>query len=212
MIFSLIKELEPNSLRWIGTHYSGLSPQKLPVAAKSVEDLTLSTGFDAYKLTYFRPSDGIIIYDGETTAYAYVSPYYRGYRTFLKKLVGSLPANYDVDHALAANLAKKLSCRYILLCAVPKGVNRRHGHYEKIEPHLERNKFSGVWYADNRIYNKILSRNPKARQNEKELEAGYSEKSKPSYGLALNQAGLWGSAFGLHLIDYLSLKRCLKKL
>lgn len=93
----LKKELEVGSLRWIGKHYSGLSPQELPIASMGTLELEDSTGGKCYSFGRFNPTNAIIL-KINGLYYAYVNPKYSGYRGFFKSLIKRIPNGFDVDH------------------------------------------------------------------------------------------------------------------
>ncbi|WPD22506.1 MAG: hypothetical protein SD837_20255 [Candidatus Electrothrix scaldis] len=200
--------LPEGSLRWIGQNYKGLSPQKLPVGSKNIESLVNNIdGYNAYRFGRFRTNNAIVLHDDSKSYYLYVRPQYTGYRNFFRKVSGQIDMKLDVDHVLSRNLANKLGYNYVLLSVISSGVNRRHGVYEK-------DYYSGqvpdLCYSDERIYHKILSRNPLARLKKEEIANGFSATSSPKHGLTLKQNGIWSSAFLLHEIDKNNIKSELK--
>ncbi|WP_321494165.1 hypothetical protein [uncultured Desulfobacter sp.] len=206
---NLTKLLKEGELRWIGKNYPGLYPKNLPIASKGLNDFSEVTGFRVYKFGRFKTENAIILHGGRKYFYAYVNPTYKGYRGFFKKLIHTTQQEFDVDHVLSRNLAKKLEYKYVLLSIIPCKVNRKHGNFEKKILNIPS---PNICFADERIYNKVLSRNPLARLDDSDFKKGFNPNQKPKYGLTLKQAGLWSSAFGLHLINAETTKHRLKPL
>ena len=206
---SLTKVNPENSLRWIGEKYIGLIPQELPIASRSYEALSKETDFSVYRFGKYNVKNAIVLNNETNVFYLFVNPYYKRYRNFFLKVVNQIKSELDVDHVLSRNLAKKLGYNYVLLSAIPQKVNRKHGVYEVNIKHFSQ---SDVCYADERIFNKILGRNPLARLKKEDIKEGYSSSAKPKYGLTLKQKGQWNSAFHLHQIQNTELKSKLKKI
>ncbi len=202
MVLNLEKVLEEGSLRWIGERYDGLNPHDLVIAGMSITSIAESIGFKTYKIGRFKIEYAFAAIGDEQIIYIYVNPHFKNYRAVFRKIVGQIPDGYDIDHVLAKNLAKYFNYKYVLLCMVPSSINRRHGGYERKKiPKEELPNVPEICFLDNRIFDKVLFRNPKARQTLDFLLKRYDPESLPDYGLTLKQKGIWNTSFGFHLID-----------
>lgn len=195
-MLNLNKILDKGSLRWIGENFDSFLPPKTIIAGNSIKDISIESGFKAFQLGRCNPKNVFLIYDENDIFYIYVSPRYRNYRNIFKSVISAIPNGYHVDHVLSKSLAIYFNYQYVLLCMIPDRVNVKHGHYEKRRFNFP-NGFTvpKTCLSDDRIYDKILSRNPHARKAKKLIDI-YSPLAIPGHGLTLKQRGIWNSAFG----------------
>ncbi|UOQ50701.1 hypothetical protein [Hymenobacter cellulosivorans] len=205
-MLDLEKKFEIGSLRWVGQTYNSFFPDKTVIAGKSLESISEAIGMPCYKLGRISQNNVFVAHDSLDIFYVYVNPSYSAYRRAFAKVVGSVAAGYHVDHVLSKNLAIHFGYNYVLLCMIPGRVNKRHGYYEKIKINLIED-VPDVCYPDDRIYHKILSRNPTARNKREDLLNGYAPENIIKYGLTLKQKGLWNVAFGFDVADMFSIVR-----
>jgi hypothetical protein len=201
-MINLEKKIEKGSFRYLGQEHDGLTPQKLVIAGNNIIDIAKANNLTSYKIGRYNTKNVFMLFDRESIFYVYVNPNYRNYRNAFKKIINLIPKDFHVDHILSRNLAKHFKFNYVLLCVIPKKVNMKHGSIEKIKGSLYSIiDFPQVCYSDDRIFDKILSRNPLARKQFIEIRDGYNSKSKPNYGLTLKQKGIWNRAFGFDRLD-----------
>ena len=192
----LTKEIHPDSLRGIGLRPSGLQPHQIVVGGVSISAIRAATNGIAYRIGRIDPRNAFTV-DVNGCHFLYVRPSYTGYRKLARRRFREIPPIRDVDHVLARTLAVKMNINYVLVALVLRAANRSHGCYEKIGvKNTEVIYLSKVIYADNRIYHKVLSRPPAARQSIAELKAGFDRSMTVKYGLTLKQKGQWNLAFG----------------
>lgn len=194
------KVIEKGSLRWIGQNFESLSPDRTVIAGKSLESISKAINLPCYRFQRFNIKNIFVAHDSEKLLYVFVNPHYSNYRKAFIKLIGRIPGNYHIDHVLSRSLAVHFGYDYVLLCIIPGKVNSKHGRYERIKVTWDK-EVPEVCYSDDRVFNKILSRNPAARQKKDVLLSGYNPSVVPTYGLTLNQKGIWNAAFGFDLVD-----------
>jgi len=198
----LEKKTEKGSLRFLGKEYDGLRPQKLVIAGNTIKNIAEGNNLTSYKIGKYSTKNVFMLFNGENIFYVYVNPKYRNYRNVFKKIINKIHKGFHVDHILSRNLAKHFRFNYVLLCIIPEKVNMKHGSVEKIKISLDLIvDFPQICYSDDRIFDKILSRNPLARRQFVEIRKGYNPNSKPNYGLTLKQKGIWNRAFGFDTFD-----------
>jgi hypothetical protein len=197
---SLIKNITKDSLRGIGRDYPGLSPQQTIIAGNSHKEISKTTNLKSFKIGRVSLSNAFALFDENKVFYIYVSPKYKGYRSLFKKIITEIPKKHHVDHLLSRNLASHFDYKYVLLCVIPDKVNIKHGRFEKIKFNFNGSPPSVV-YFDERIYEKLLARNPTARLLREQLLGGYNPTSTPKHGLTLKQKGVWNSNFGFHIAN-----------
>lgn|GEM_PF-2118915 len=194
---NLVKILPPGELRWIASEFDSLSPQATVIAGNTIRDISTATTFKCFKIGNINPANAFVAYDQHKIFYVFVDVNYRNYKYPIVKLLGTVPSGYHIDHILARNLAKHFGYKYVALCMVPEKVNLRHGWIEKIKVSLvNESPIPSICFADERVFQKILSRNPEARMKKEDLILGFSPIKSPTYGLTLKQKGLWNTAFG----------------
>ena len=198
-MIDLKKVIEPGSLRWLGQTYKGLPPHKTVIAGKEISNIALAIGLPCYRFKRFNVKNIFVIHDSKKIAYVFVNPKYKYYRKAFKEVIGNIPHKFDVDHVLSKSLANHLGYNYVLLGIVPFKVNIRHGRFEKIKINID--DVPKICYPDDRIFDKILSRNPTARRSKDELLKGYTPQAILKSGLTLKQAGIWNSTFAFDSID-----------
>jgi hypothetical protein len=203
-MINLVKIIEKGSLRWIGQNYEGLFPDKTVIAGKSIQSISEAINLPCYRFKKINQNNLFIAHDSSMIFYVYVNPKYTSYRKAFAEVIGGIPNGYHVDHILSRNLAKYFQYNYVLLCVIPGLVNSRHGYYEKIKVQFS-DSVPDICYSDDRIYDKILARNPTARRPKENIISGYKPKSIVNYGLTLKQKGIWNSAFGFDMVDMKSL-------
>jgi hypothetical protein len=205
----LIKVNEVGSLRWIGENFNSLPPNQTIIGGNSIEEISRGMKISAYKLGKFNQNNAFLLFTTRLI-YIYVNPKYKGYRDFVKEII-KVPSKYDVDHFLSKKIAISNNVKYVMIGVVPEKINRKHGNYEKASFDSAGDTNSEkIFYCNRRIYNKILSRNSKARIDEIDLKKGYDLKSKPEYGLSLKQKGRWNYSLGLNLIDFDNVSKRIK--
>ena len=194
---NLQKDIEVGSLRFLGNKLSSLSPQKTVIAGKSIRGICMALDYKCFQYRNHRLKN-IFIASGNTgILYIYVNPKYRNYRKIFGEFF-NVPIGFHVDHVLGRRIAEHYKYNYVALCMIPGNVNIKHGGFEKLSYQKGRiHTLIDVCYCDNRIYNKILSRNPRARCSETDLSDGFHHTNLVSYGLTLKQKGLWNMAFGI---------------
>lgn len=192
----LTKQIHPDSLRGIGLRPSGLQPHKVVVGGLSISAIRAATNGVAYRIGKIDPKNAFTV-DVDGCHFLYVRPSYTGYRKLARLRFREIPPMRDVDHVLARTLATRMNINYVLVALVLSAANRSHGCYEKIGIKKSDTVYlSKVIYADNRIYHKVLSRPPAARQSIAELKAGFDRSMTVNYGLTLKQRGQWNLALG----------------
>ncbi len=212
MKLNLEKIYIKGTYRYIGKYCKGLYPFELPIAIKSFRNFEKIKDFDIYKYKNYSEKNVLVLFNQKRTIYVYVNPNYTAYRKILSDILGKIEKNFDVDHVLGKNIAKKLNLSYVLLSVIPKTVNRSHGTFEKEFLDKEINNLNLI-YANDRIYHKILFRKASSYRvidffsNEKEKLKLNILNSKPSYGLTLKQLGIWHSAFGLDILKELKINK-----
>ncbi|MTH14150.1 hypothetical protein [Flavobacterium sp. LC2016-01] len=193
------KIITEDSLRGIGQNFNGKSPQETVIAGKDICEIESAMNLAAYKIGRINIDNAFLLSDKKDIFYLYVNIKYQNYRKLFLKFINEIPKHYHVDHILARTLAKHYLYKYLLICMLPGIVNKKHGRIEKIKMSLEiSSNLPSVCFMDDRIYNKILSRNPTTRQKIEEIKSGFSPKSSPKYGLTLKQKGIWNSSFGFY--------------
>ena len=206
-MLDLTKKIEKGTYRWLGENYDSLFPNKTVIAGNSIIAILSALNYSGFKFGRYDTKNVVIAHNDKDIFYLFVNPHYKLYRKVFKKLIGDIPTGFHVDHILSKNLAKHFGYNYVLLCLIPNIVNIRHGAFEK-----ERLEYTvtppEVCYSDDRIYHKVLSRNPTARQKREEITP-YQPQKNNSYGLTLKQRGVWNSAFGFDKIDKPSLMKVL---
>ncbi|TGU71418.1 hypothetical protein E4633_13900 [Geomonas terrae] len=196
-VVDLTKHIHPDSLRGIGQRASGLQPHEIIVGGLSISSIQTATKGVAYKIGKYQIKD-VFTLDIAGCYFLYVRPLYPYYRKVAKLRFGGIPPMRDVDHVLARTLAGKMNINYVLVALVNSSANRSHGCYEKRGIKQSNTVFSSkVIHADERIYHKILSRPPAARQTTNELRGGFDRSLIVNYGLTLKQKGIWNIALGL---------------
>ena len=196
MEVSLEKVLEVGSLRWLGEDYDSLCPQKTVIAGKSIRSICMAMGYRCNQYGNHRTKNLFIASGGNEMFYMYVNPRYRNYRKVFEEIF-NIPIGFHVDHVFGRRIAEYYKYKYVVLCMIQGNVNIKHGGFEKLS--YQKGSIYNpidVCYCDNRIYNKILSRNPRARCLETDLLNGFNPENIVSYGLTLKQKGLWNMAFG----------------
>lgn len=210
---NLEKIIEPGSLRWLGQNYNSLSPQQTVIAGKSIKAIADALGYTCYQIGRINIKNAFVAYNSKDIFYIYVSPTYTNYRNIFKRIINGIDDRHHIDHVLAKNLAVHLQYRYVMICMVQDKVNIKHGRFEKIKQRLDTaSEVPDVCYADDRIFDKIMSRNPMARRTLEDIITGYKYDSSPTSGLTLKQAGIWNSAFGFDKIDKTSVVTKLKEI
>lgn len=199
-MLNLEKVLEKDSLRWMGENYDSLFPNRTVIAGKDISSISNAINLPCYKFSGFNIQNIFVAHDSQKIFYVFVNPRYKNYRKAFHNLIGQIPDNFHVDHVLSRNLAMHFGYNYVLLCMIPGIVNSSHGRFEKIKAIWDI-AIPEVCYSDDRVFHKILSRNPNARQTREELLSGYHPAAVPTYGLTLKQRGIWNSAFGFGLIN-----------
>ena len=201
-MINLEKKIEKGSYRWLGKEYKGIIPQKLVIAGNNIKDIAEANNFTSYRIGRYNTKNVFMVFNGENIFYVYVNPKYRNYRNAFQRIVNEIPNDFHVDHILSRNLAKHFKFSYVLLCMIPKEVNMKHGYIEKKKIPLDLiENLPQICYSDDRIFDKILSRNPLSRKQFDEIRNGYNPKLTPNYGLTLKQKGIWNRAFGFDTID-----------
>lgn len=206
-MLNLNKVIEVGSLRYIGHHYNALLPSETVIAGKTIQSISKTIRLPCYRYGRYQIKNVFIAHDSKKIAYVFVNPSYRNYRKVFLEVVNNIPNEFHVDHILSKSIAKLFGYKYVLLCMIPKKVNVKHGYFEKVKNVLEEES-PEICYSDNRVFDKVLSRNPTSRREKKELLKGYMPTSVPTYGLTLKQKGFWNYAFGFNNID---MKRLIKK-
>ncbi len=200
MELNLEKVLEKGSLRWIGNEFNSPPPQKTIIAGNSIDSICNALAFNPYRFRRYSPYN-VFVANSENIFYVFVKPQYSLYRKVFDAIIGGIPKGYHVDHVLAKNLAIHFKYNYVALSIIPDRVNIKHGLWEKQKRDIPLGFLAPeVCYSDDRIFNKILSRNPLARMKKESIEM-YIPDVEPTYGLTLKQKGLWNAAFGLERID-----------
>lgn len=195
-MFNLTKHIELDSLRGIGLRASGLPPHHLVVAGLSIQSIKAATGGIAFKIKRINLKNAFCLCV-DNCHFLYVRPSYSGYRRLAKLRFREIQNMRDVDHVLARTLAAQMSINYVLVALVSKSANRAHGNYEKIGvKKCEKLHLDKVIYADARIFHKVLSRPPTARQSRAELRTGFDRNIRVDFGLTLKQQGQWNIALG----------------
>ncbi|QHL87938.1 hypothetical protein GU926_11045 [Nibribacter ruber] len=201
------KVLEVGSPRWIGRNFPSLAPNQTVIAGKSMESISKAINMPCFKFGRLSIKNVFVAHDSNKLCYVYVNPNYRNYRKAFQKIIGEIQTGVHVDHVLSRSLARHFGYPYVLLCIIPGKVNSRHGYFESIKANLVGDS-PEVCYSDDRVYDKILARNPTARRKKDVLLSGYTPEAKPENGLALNQQGLWSAALGL---DKLNMETLIEK-
>lgn len=192
----LTKNIHPDSLRGIGLRPSGLRPHEIVVGGLSISAIRAATNGVAYKIGRIDVRNAFIL-DVCGCHFLYVRPSYSRYRKLARSRFSIISPMRDVDHVLARTLAGKMNMNYVLIALVQKSANRSHGSYEKIGiKKSDAVYLSKVIYADNRIFHKVLSRPPAARQSIAELKIGFDRSVTVNCGLTLKQKGEWNIALG----------------
>lgn len=195
------KIIEPGSLRWLGQNYNGLYPHETVVAGIGIKDISEAINLPCYKFKNLNIENIFIAHDSKGIFYIYVNPRYKNYRNSYREIVGDVPYKFHVDHVLSKSLAVYWGYNYVLLCVIPGKVNSKHGYIESKKAAFISMKIPKVCYADERVFHKILSRNPTARQDYDKIKGGYIPTALTNYGLSLKQKGIWNSAFAFDTID-----------
>lgn len=212
-MFNLNKVNKEGSLRWLAENYDSLPPSKTVIAGITANDIVSAIEFSYYKIKGIKLQNAFVAYNNDKIFYVYVNPSYKNYRRLFLSIVSTIPKGFHVDHILSRNLARHAGYNYVLLCMIPKRVNLKHSSFEKKRVHREASLLiPTVCYADNRIFDKILSRNPTARRSKETVTKGYVLESIPEFGLALNQKGIWNTAFGFHQINEENLLKRISKI
>jgi hypothetical protein len=127
----------------------------------------------------------------------FVRPAYSRYRLVASLRFGGIPAKHDIDHVHARKLAERYGYHYVLVALLPDHINRLHGLYEQIRQKLEaRENVPDVCFADVRMFDKILRRDPKVRRGLNSSRYVHSPHDKTDFGLTLKQRGLWNLTLG----------------
>lgn len=194
---NLTKIIDPNSLRGIGQRPREIEPHQLPIAGLSIEAILTSMNAKGYSIGRVSSRNAFAAKIG-FCIYIYVNPNYAGYRRIAMMRFQNIPDNHDIDHILAKHIATQINYKYVLIALIPQTVNRAHGVHERygVQPN-KKISLSKVIFPDERIFHKILARNPTNRQNKEELKKGFDRGFELTFGLTLKQSGLWNIAFGL---------------
>ncbi|HKE55158.1 MAG TPA: hypothetical protein VKB46_00595 [Pyrinomonadaceae bacterium] len=193
----LKKDIKPDSLRGKGLLPSGIAPGNLPIAGRSRESILAAMRCEAFAIGRISPENAFVVRHSESVYYLFLRPEYKGYRRVAALRFGGIPPEHDIDHVHARNLAAHYGYRYVLVVLLPESINRLHGIYEQ---HLKdikpTDKIPDVCFADVRIFDKLLGRDPKVRRLLGSKEYAYDTKDRVDLTLALNQSGRWNIAFG----------------
>ena len=196
-MISLKKHIEPGSLRDIGSRPSGLAPSDLPIAGRSREAILAAMRREGFVIGRISADNAFVVHYEESVYYLFVRPEYTRYRTVASQRFGGIPPKHDIDHVHARKLADQYGYRYVLVALLPIKINRLHGVYEQIRQQLESiEDVPEVCFADIRIFDKMLRRDPKIRRALSGLHYAHSPRGSIDLGLTLKQRGLWNLTFG----------------
>jgi hypothetical protein len=196
----LPKQIAPDSLRGIGSLPSGLAPPAVPIAGKTREAIISAVGGRGFRIGRIWPTNAFVVRNEEDCSlYLFVRPQYSRYRWVATMRFGPIAADHDIDHVYARSFAARYGYAYVLVVLLPLRANRRHGIYEqqsRLMPLDGRGSAPDVCYLDERIFDKVLRRNPIVRRRLASGDYLHNPEDRIHYGLTLKQQGLWNLAFG----------------
>lgn len=188
------KRILPGTYRYLGQLVpDDCRPENIPVAARTLRDLSTYFGHRAYHVGQRSPKNAVV-FSRSKMRFLYVAPTYSDYRRTAKIVFRGSNFDMDIDHVVAKALATRCGFGLVLLARVPKNVNRGHGHYEG-KARLGRLS-KNVCFADRRILDKLIFRPPKHMPHREDEITEFKPETETCRSVTLKQLGKWAQALG----------------